>query len=124
MKQQWMQREDGRYLIFYDTAEKDIEGSIRPPGKFAAAMPGNTNHLRWDPTLCEWVTYAPQRQDRTFLPPADWCPLCPTKPGSLPTEIPRRRYEMVVFENLFPSYRLNAVAPDEMGSLLTPSLPG
>lgn len=31
---------------------------------------------------------------------------------------------MVVFENLFPSYRLNAVAPDEMGSLLTPSLPG
>ena len=47
------------------------------------------SQLRWDPLLKEWVTYASQRQDRTFLPPAEWCPLCPTKEGGYPTEIPR-----------------------------------
>lgn len=61
------------------------------------------SHLRWDPTLREWVVYAPQRQDRTFLPPAEWCPLCPTREGAFPTEIPADRYEIVVFENRFPS---------------------
>ncbi|MDQ3910544.1 MAG: galactose-1-phosphate uridylyltransferase, partial [Actinomycetota bacterium] len=33
------------------------------------------NQLRWDPTLQEWVAYATHRQDRTFLPPAEYCPL-------------------------------------------------
>src|SRR5690242_14718244 len=82
------------------------------------------SQLRWDPTLCEWVTYAPQRQDRTFLPPAEWCPLCPTLESGFPTEVPRRQYEIVVFENRFPSYHLEAPTPDEPGSLLTPTLPG
>ena len=36
------------------------------------------NQLRWDPTLGEWVAYATHRQDRTFLPPAEYCPLDPT----------------------------------------------
>lgn len=62
------------------------------------------SHLRWDPTLQEWVIYAPQRQSRTFLPPTEWCPLCPTQEGgAFPTEIPAERYEIVVFENRFPS---------------------
>src|SRR3712207_1723482 len=47
------------------------------------------NQLRWDPTLREWAAYATHRQDRTFLPPAEYCPLCPTKPGGFPTEVPR-----------------------------------
>ena len=36
----------------------------------------------------EEVVYAVQRQDRTFLPAEDHCPLCPTRPGQPPTEIP------------------------------------
>jgi UDPglucose--hexose-1-phosphate uridylyltransferase len=48
------------------------------------------------------VVIAAARQDRTFLPPADQCPLDPSGPGR-PTEIPADNYDVVVFENRFPS---------------------
>jgi len=82
------------------------------------------NQFRWDPTLREWVAYATHRQDRTFLPPAEYCPLCPTKPGGFPTEVPREHYDIVVFENKFPSFSPDAAAPEEVGSALTPTAPG
>ncbi|MDF2703930.1 MAG: galactose-phosphate uridylyltransferase, partial [Rubrobacteraceae bacterium] len=82
------------------------------------------NQLRWDPTLREWVAYATHRQDRTFLPPAEYCPLCPTKPGGFPTEVPRESYDIVVFENKFPSLKPDAPDPDEPGSTLAPTAPG
>ena len=62
------------------------------------------SELRWHPLLEEWVTVAPWRQDRTYHPPADHCPLCPTKSGGPPTEIPEPDYHIVVFENRYPSY--------------------
>jgi UDPglucose--hexose-1-phosphate uridylyltransferase len=52
----------------------------------------------------ELVDYAVHRQDRTFLPPEDHCPLDPTRPGQPPTEIPFPEFEIVVFDNLFPSF--------------------
>jgi UDPglucose--hexose-1-phosphate uridylyltransferase len=82
------------------------------------------NQLRWDPTLEEWVAYATHRQDRTFLPPAEYCPLCPTKPGGFPTEVPQESYDIVVFENKFPSFTPDAPEPEEPGSSLTPTAPG
>jgi UDPglucose--hexose-1-phosphate uridylyltransferase len=82
------------------------------------------NQLRWDPTLEEWVAYATHRQDRTFLPPAEYCPLCPTRPGGFPTEVPRESYDIVVFENKFPSLEPDAPEPEEPGSALTPTAPG
>ena len=82
------------------------------------------NQLRWDPTLREWVAYATHRQDRTFLPPAEYCPLDPTKPGGFPTEVPRESYDIVVFENRFPSFTPDAPEPEEEGSPLTPTAPG
>ena len=57
---------------------------------------------RWNPVLGEWVITATHRQDRTFLPPADACPLCPTKLGGPPTEIARADFEIAVFDNRFP----------------------
>jgi UDPglucose--hexose-1-phosphate uridylyltransferase len=48
------------------------------------------------------VVIAAARQDRTFLPPADMCPLDPSRPGHH-TEIPADSYDVVVFENRFPS---------------------
>jgi UDPglucose--hexose-1-phosphate uridylyltransferase len=62
------------------------------------------SELRWHPLLEEWVTVAPWRQDRTYHPPASHCPLCPTRPGQLPTEIPEPDYYIAVFENRYPSY--------------------
>jgi UDPglucose--hexose-1-phosphate uridylyltransferase len=82
------------------------------------------NQLRWDPTLEEWVAYATHRQDRTFLPPAEYCPLCPTRPGGFPTEVPRESYDIVVFENKFPSLSPEAPEPNELGSALTPTAAG
>ena len=63
------------------------------------------SELRWNPLLGEWVATATHRQERTFLPPADFCPLCPTRPGGFPTEVPEQDYDIVVFENRFPSLK-------------------
>jgi len=69
---------------------------------------------RWDPVTGEWRTFATHRQDRTFLPAADACPLCPTTDPAAPTEVPESSYQLVVFDNRFPS--LSPRPPD-------PSLP-
>jgi UDPglucose--hexose-1-phosphate uridylyltransferase len=69
------------------------------------------SELRWNPLLEEWVITATHRQDRTFHPPADFCPLCPAKPGGFVTEIPAADYDVVVFENKFPSLQRNPSAP-------------
>ncbi|MEW6635645.1 MAG: galactose-1-phosphate uridylyltransferase [Actinomycetota bacterium] len=82
------------------------------------------NQLRWDPTLREWVAYATHRQERTFLPPAEYCPQCPTKPGGFPTEVPKESYEIAVFENKFPSFIPEPDEPLEPGSALTPTREG
>jgi UDPglucose--hexose-1-phosphate uridylyltransferase len=78
---------------------------------------------RWNPVLGEWVTTATHRQDRTFLPPRDFCPLDPTLPGKPPTEIEREDFEIVVFENKFPSFRLEPPARAVEGTPLTPVEP-
>jgi UDPglucose--hexose-1-phosphate uridylyltransferase len=90
---------DGREILYYDLA----------PGREVIAdergLPPVESHseIRYDALLDEWVAIAAHRQTRTFLPPADECPLDPTAPGRL-TEIPAPDYEVVVFENRFPSF--------------------
>jgi len=81
------------------------------------------SELRWNPLLGEWLATATHRQDRTFLPPADYCPLCPTKPGGFPTEVPEPTYDIVVFENRFPSLRPDPPEPAVEGSALYPVRP-
>jgi len=59
---------------------------------------------RYDRRSGQWVTVATHRQDRTFLPPAHYCPLCPTTADSaVATEIGRPDFEIVVFDNRFSS---------------------
>ena len=113
---------DGRELIYFDES----------PGSGRAAFPDNrhlpppppTSQLRYDPLVDEWVAVAAHRQTRTFLPPSDACPLCPSTP-SFASEIPAPSYDVVVFENQFPSFS-DRVAPDEITSLteLVPVRPG
>ena len=71
---------------------------------------------RYDPTSGEWVTFATHRQHRTYKPNADFCPLCPSRPGSPATEIPFESFEVVTFDNRFPSFSPNPPAPDIEGS--------
>jgi UDPglucose--hexose-1-phosphate uridylyltransferase len=94
---------DGRRLWLYrDPAH---ESAAEQPGAASVAFELSGHHeRRWHSLLREWVTYATARQDRTFLPPPDACPLCPPAPGDEPTEVPADGWEIAVFENRFPSY--------------------
>ncbi|HZH98840.1 MAG TPA: hypothetical protein VEX38_07695, partial [Fimbriimonadaceae bacterium] len=78
------------------------------------------SELRRHPFLDTWVITATHRQDRTFHPPADYCPLCPTRSGAFPTEVPFESYDIVVFENKFPSL---SPTPPEPAVAGLPSMP-
>jgi len=78
---------------------------------------------RYDPVSGEWRMFATSRQDRTFLPAEEFCPLCPSRPGGPPTEIPMAAFEVVVFENRFPALVRSPPEPDVVGSSLYPVAP-
>ncbi len=82
------------------------------------------SELRYNPMLGEWLATATHRQDRTFLPPEGFCPLCPTAPGGFPSEVPEPEYDIVVFENRFPSLQSNPPRPAIESSDLYPAEPG
>jgi UDPglucose--hexose-1-phosphate uridylyltransferase len=90
---------DGRELIYYGDHADEEAGypDLRPLPRIEVS-----SQVRHDPLLGEWVIVAGHRQERTFLPPADHCPLDPSTPDRL-TEIPAPSYQVVVFENRFPS---------------------
>jgi UDPglucose--hexose-1-phosphate uridylyltransferase len=62
------------------------------------------SELRFDELRGEQVVYAIHRQDRTFLPAREHCPLDPTRPGGPRTEIPVPAFEIAVFDNRFPAF--------------------
>jgi UDPglucose--hexose-1-phosphate uridylyltransferase len=62
------------------------------------------SELRFNELRGEQVVYAIDRQERTFLPAREHCPLDPTRPGGPPTEIPFAAFQIAVFDNRFPSF--------------------
>ena len=98
---------DGRTLTLYGLRPiADVGQLYGPTGAAEQANP----HLRWHPLREEWVAYAAHRQNRTFLPAA-FDPLSPGSNADLPTELPTGRYDIAVFDNLFPSFTLAAHDP-------------
>lgn len=99
MKKTAISLADGRELIYFDRAADAVRDGVdlRPLGPTPTS-----SWLRHDPLLDEWVIIAAHRQNRTYKPPADQCPLCPSRDGRL-TEVPAADYDVVVFENRFPS---------------------
>ncbi|MCX7925797.1 MAG: galactose-1-phosphate uridylyltransferase [Fimbriimonadales bacterium] len=81
------------------------------------------SELRWHPLLQEWVITATHRQERTFHPPPEYCPLCPSQPGGYPTEVPEPTYEIVVFENRFPSLLREPPVPAVAPTPFSPVMP-
>src|SRR5690606_37615283 len=69
-----------------------------------------------DPLTGDWIPMASHRMNRTFLPAADSCPLCPARPGAAYSdgEVPDTDYDVVVFENRFPA--LMRVPEEAVGS--------
>jgi UDPglucose--hexose-1-phosphate uridylyltransferase len=92
---------DGRQLLLYARNHISVDGPVPSVGHNTHAP---NAHLRWHPLRGEWVAYALHRQHRTFLPPAEYNPLAPTMDASQPTELPAGRYDVAVFENLFPAF--------------------
>lgn len=93
---------DGREIFYFDEAghaATHLAPDTRPLDPRSAE---NTGELRFDALTGDWVAIAAHRQTRTYLPPADQCPLCPTSGANL-SEIPDSSYDVVVFENRFPS---------------------
>ena len=90
---------DGREIIFFDRPEapERVVDDRRPLTALTSE-----SQIRRDPMLDESVVIASHRQDRTYLPPVDQCPLCPSSNGRQ-TELPVTDYEVAVFENRFPS---------------------
>ncbi|WP_181796106.1 galactose-1-phosphate uridylyltransferase [Streptomyces sp. WELS2] len=90
---------DGRELIYYDLRDDTVRDAAdrRPLDRTVT-----TSEVRRDPLLGDAVAIASHRQGRTYHPPADECPLCPTH-GDRLSEIPDSSYDVVVFENRFPS---------------------
>ncbi|MFF5534004.1 galactose-1-phosphate uridylyltransferase [Streptomyces cinerochromogenes] len=90
---------DGRELIYYDLRDDAVRDAAdrRPLDRTVT-----TSEIRRDPLLGDSVAIASHRQGRTYHPPADECPLCPTR-GDRLSEIPDSSYDVVVFENRFPS---------------------
>ncbi len=81
------------------------------------------SELRWHPLLEEWVATATHRQERTYKPPEGYCPLCPTTPGGFPTEVPATTYDIVAFENKFPTFKLPPPVAEVTGNDLHPVAP-
>ena len=103
---------DGRELIYFDDSEPYLSGAKsreavdqRPLDERPTA-----GTMRLDALTGDWVSIADHRQNRTFLPPAGECPLCPTGVGTMPSEIPAHEYDVVVFENRFPSFASGSTA--------------
>ena len=93
---------DGREIIYFDddpqAPPRTAEDTRELDGR---ALSGEVRH---DVLVGDWVAVAGHRQNRTFRPPKAECPLCPSGTGSVPSEVPEDDYDVVVFENRFPSY--------------------
>jgi UDPglucose--hexose-1-phosphate uridylyltransferase len=107
---------DGREILFFDGAAVD-----RPIKDERDLPPVTTSsEIRYDALADEWVAVTAHRQSRTHLPPAELCPLCPTT-ADRQTEVPEPDYDVVVFENRFPSFAQDAStggAPGAGGDVL------
>ncbi|MEU3147314.1 MULTISPECIES: galactose-1-phosphate uridylyltransferase [unclassified Streptomyces] len=90
---------DGRELIYYDLSDDTVRDAADRRPLDATVT---TSEIRRDPLLGDSVAVASHRQGRIYHPPADECPLCPSE-GDRLSEIPDSSYDVVVFENRFPS---------------------
>ena len=109
---------DGRALHLY--SRQPIPEGIAATSPSDEPVEANP-HLRYHPLRGEWVTYAAYRQNRTFLPPPEYNPLAATTDPAFPTELPQGDYDAAVFDNRFPSLKLNAHDPP---TEIVPTQPG
>ncbi len=99
VKRTELQMFDGRQIFYYDreaVARTAVDSRPFEP----RPLPGD---MREDILTGEWIAMAAHRQARAFLPPKEFCPLCPTQ-SDFGTEVADSTFEVVVFENRSPSF--------------------
>ncbi|APT93419.1 galactose-1-phosphate uridylyltransferase [Corynebacterium phocae] len=101
---------DGRDIIYFDDAGSQHPDRVLEDSRDLPQV-NPASEIRRDPLTGDWVAFAAHRMNRTFMPPANENPLAPTRPGQLPTEIPSPSYDVVVFENRFPSFSMDIEVP-------------
>ena len=99
VKRTELQMFDGRQIFYYDSTPANRAAIDLRPFE-PRPLPGD---MRKDVLTGEWIAIASHRQTRAFLPPKEFCPLCPTK-TDFGTEIADSNFEVVVFENRSPSF--------------------
>jgi UDPglucose--hexose-1-phosphate uridylyltransferase len=105
---------DGRDLLFFA-----LPGHAPQPVADRRPLPPRETHqsrLRFDRQTGQWVVIAALRQDRTYKPAADQCPLCPGPSGTT-SEVPAPDYDVAVFENRFPSLSAANASPFALPSI-------
>ncbi|NGM13884.1 galactose-1-phosphate uridylyltransferase [Verrucosispora sioxanthis] len=120
MKRTAISLADGRELIYFDERDDAVRDQ---PDRRPLPPPPPASQLRYDPLTDEWVALAVHRQTRTFLPPADQCPLCPSTADRL-SEIPAPEYAVAVFGNRFPALSERVVAEPAAITPFTAARPG
>ena len=118
MKRTARQLADGREIIYFDADPGRVRAAEDTRDLPPQAPP---SEMRRDPLTGEWITMAAHRQTRTYKPPAGSCPLCPSAPGRA-GEIPESDYDVVVFQNQFPSFTAGA-GDESLVDGMVPSAP-
>ena len=63
---------DGREIIYVDEPDAPERVAVDPRPVEERVHAGE---IRWDALVSDWVAVASHRQNRTFMPPRDECPL-------------------------------------------------
>lgn len=92
---------DGRDIRFFSLLG-NVARPVADRRPLSPRSESTQSEVRRDRQTGDWVAIAALRQDRTYKPPADQCPLCPSPHGDT-SEVPAVDYDVVVFENRFPS---------------------
>ena len=110
---------DGRELIYFDDHGSTLPADRKADTREPSARP-LVAEMRLDSLSGDWISVAASRHNRSHLPPAHLCPLCPTTEGNL-SEIPDV-FDVAVFENKSPSFGPDLALFDDENYAVVPSL--
>ncbi len=112
---------DGREIIWFDVDGSPARSAVDDPRDLPQTIA--SSQMRLDVLTQQWISMASHRQSRTYMPPADECPLCPSSDGRH-TEVPSEEYQSVAFENRFPSFSTHVEGIDSVDDGITALRPG
>ena len=112
---------DGREIIWFDVDGSPPRSAVDDPRDLPQTIA--SSQLRLDVLTQQWISMASHRQSRTYMPPADECPLCPSRDGRH-TEVPSEEYQSAAFENRFPSFSTHVEGIESVDDGITQLRPG